>query len=82
MTKRRLGVLSLVVLGLGFGTLAIASGDTSSGARIASPEAVDPAAEAPPPAFLQLRERAIAQPRGELTNGPLPATPVAISPQR
>ncbi len=82
MTTRRLGLVSLVVVGLGFGTLAIASGVQSSGERVSRPLAVDPAAELPTPAYLELQKEAIPQPSGELADGALPPVPAIASPSR
>ena len=83
MSSRRLGLVSLVVIGLGFGTLALASGgDSTPRKEVARPVAVHPASEAPSSTFLSLQEQAIAQPRGEHRTGTTTAVPAIASPQR
>ena len=82
MSIRRLRLVSLVLAGLGFGTLALASGGARSSPAVPRPVAVEPAAEQPSAAFLERQSRALPQPSGEHGVGTAPVVPRIASPQR
>ena len=82
MLRRRYRFVALVVFGLGVGTFAVAESGWLDAQQVSRPLAVNPAAESPTAAQLQLQQNAIAQPRGVLRNGAVPARPLISSPVR
>ena len=82
MFGRRNRIIALVMLGLGLGTFAVAESGWLGEQRVAPPIAVHPAGESPTPTQLERQRLAIAQPRGALRNGTVPARPVIASPNR
>ena len=82
MTNRRLGLVTLVLLGVGLGTLAVAGADRDVPRKPQIPVAVVPESEGPTAAYLELQKRAIPQPRGEFVNGSANPMPAIASPSR